>query len=632
MVNPQAAPGNARQSQRTQNYFVAAVDPYNRNRAPTTSDYRDPATGRLYPIHCEWRDTSASPPDIWKLVDISSNSATWQKFIEGGGTGDIMTLSGDDGVAVDPDASGNMNLNGLAVANATHAKPAYFKDATAANTVDLDIQVGAAVTGAPGDKNDAGIVSFDDTAFGVDTDGYVTMVGGKETACSNFIVDPSGTRAEYTTIQAAIDAASAGNIIFVKEGTYTEDLNIDKNLKFQAFSLKNRNGPNTPIITGKMNLNSTTIVEFTGFQFQTNSDNIVDLGSGNNLTFDNCRIKGESGVTSILSSAGSNLYMTNCSSDVDTGKFLDLQAGTVFIEYCFFENTSSTASTVSAGSVTMRYSSINTQFVTSGTGSIISFHCEFGTTFTPYQNLTWLTQNSSQPSYLFDSKLYSGTATAIDIDSGTVECYDSVFNSSNANVIDGAGTFKYGGLTFSGSSSNVNTTTQTLVEEGPNRIIGGTGYLQVPSGTTAQQPGSPVEGMIRYNTTAAYIEGYSNGAWKDLTASSGGGGLTWNEVTGTSQALAVDNGYICNNASLVTCTLPSTAAVGDVIRVVGSGSGGWRIAQNAGQTIHFGSNSTTTGTGGRLDSVNQYDGVEIICITANTDFIVISSQGTIQVT
>lgn len=92
----------------------------------------------------------------------------------------IMTNTGDDSVSVSPDGAGNFNWLGVAVANATHAKPIYFKDSATANAIDLDVQVGAAVTGAPGDKNDAGIVSFNDLQFSVDGDGYVQMVGGSD--------------------------------------------------------------------------------------------------------------------------------------------------------------------------------------------------------------------------------------------------------------------------------------------------------------------------------------------------------------------------------------------------------------------------------------------------------------------
>lgn len=39
--------------------------------------------------------------------------------------------------------------------------------------------------------------------------------------------------------------------------------------------------------------------------------------------------------------------------------------------------------------------------------------------------------------------------------------------------------------------------------------LSSTGYLDIPSGTTAQRPGSPNSGMIRYNTTLGIFEGYT---------------------------------------------------------------------------------------------------------------------------
>ena len=107
--------------------------------------------------------------------------------------------------------------------------------------------------------------------------------------------------------------------------------------------------------------------------------------------------------------------------------------------------------------------------------------------------------------------------------------------------------------------------------------------------------------------------------------------LVWSEVVGAAQAMAVNNGYILNNAGLVTATLPAVAAVGEIVAVAGSGAGGWLIAQNAGQTIHFLASDSTPGVGGSLASTNRYDCVELICIAANTDFLVRSAVGNITV-
>jgi hypothetical protein len=108
--------------------------------------------------------------------------------------------------------------------------------------------------------------------------------------------------------------------------------------------------------------------------------------------------------------------------------------------------------------------------------------------------------------------------------------------------------------------------------------------------------------------------------------------FSWVDVSGTTLTMAASTGYIADNASLVTMTLPATAAVGSQINVTGgvSGAGLWKIAQNAGQTIHFGSVNTTAGTGGYLSASGQYDSVQLICIKANTDFVVVSSQGNIN--
>jgi hypothetical protein len=108
-------------------------------------------------------------------------------------------------------------------------------------------------------------------------------------------------------------------------------------------------------------------------------------------------------------------------------------------------------------------------------------------------------------------------------------------------------------------------------------------------------------------------------------------GIAWTEVTGTSQAMAVDSGYIANNAGLVTLTLPATAVVGDRVRIAGKGAGGWRCGQNAGQTINFGNTATTAGVAGYIDSTNQYDALELLCITANTTWVALSSVGNLNV-
>lgn len=112
---------------------------------------------------------------------------------------------------------------------------------------------------------------------------------------------------------------------------------------------------------------------------------------------------------------------------------------------------------------------------------------------------------------------------------------------------------------------------------------------------------------------------------------SGGGGITWTEVTGTTQAASADNGYITNNESLVTVTLPSTCAVGKTIRIIGKGAGGWKLAQNSGQSIRVGTDETTEGTSGYIESGSPYDSIEVVCVTEDTEFTVMQMTGVLGV-
>ena len=49
-----------------------------------------------------------------------------------------------------------------------------------------------------------------------------------------------------------------------------------------------------------------------------------------------------------------------------------------------------------------------------------------------------------------------------------------------------------------------------------NTIINDTGFLQVPAGTTAQRPASPVLGDFRYNTQEESFEIYNGTAWLNV--------------------------------------------------------------------------------------------------------------------
>lgn len=122
------------------------------------------------------------------------------------------------------------------------------------------------------------------------------------------------------------------------------------------------------------------------------------------------------------------------------------------------------------------------------------------------------------------------------------------------------------------------------------------------------------------------------GSGSTITFNTKGGGFEYSVVTADTQ-MAVNVGYIANKAGTIcTLTLPATAAVGDAISVLGLGATLWLIAQNAGQTVRINGQSTTTGATGSLSAIDQYNTAELVCVVANTDWVVKSGMGILTVT
>ena len=62
-------------------------------------------------------------------------------------------------------------------------------------------------------------------------------------------------------------------------------------------------------------------------------------------------------------------------------------------------------------------------------------------------------------------------------------------------------------------SFQTNSITGLKIDASQNANCTSTGYFRIPLGTTAQRPASPVNGMVRFNTTTKVLEGYANSTW-----------------------------------------------------------------------------------------------------------------------
>lgn len=117
-----------------------------------------------------------------------------------------------------------------------------------------------------------------------------------------------------------------------------------------------------------------------------------------------------------------------------------------------------------------------------------------------------------------------------------------------------------------------------------------------------------------------------------------GSGITWINVTGTSVQAVSNTGYLANNdTAQVTITLPSAPALGDIIKVTGAGAGGWKIAQNVGQSIVLPPtlapfwtphDPTGTGMGSMWNSVaSSSDGAKLIAAASSGSVYTSSDAG-----
>jgi hypothetical protein len=131
------------------------------------------------------------------------------------------------------------------------------------------------------------------------------------------------------------------------------------------------------------------------------------------------------------------------------------------------------------------------------------------------------------------------------------------------NIIATAGTGSfYGGSPtsvvvasiVSGTSITITVTGGTTPTAGTVTSITTLGYLQVPTGTTAQRPWVPANGMIRYNSTQSTFEGYSSSAWSSLGGVKSVDGYTYIQAETSAGASNGDLDFYAEDAAGTAAT------------------------------------------------------------------------------
>lgn len=280
---------------------------------------------------------------------------------------------------------------------------------------------------------------------------------------AKWIVDPTEGLGTHTTIAGAITSASSGEDIFIRPGTYTENLTLKAGVNLIA--MKGDEMGNVTIV-GKATFTGTGTVNISNIRLQTNSDFLLAVtgSSASVVNLKNCylNISNNTGISFTSSSSSASIGLSSCAGNVGTTGitiFSHSSSGSLGIDDTGINNTggATTASTISAGSLTIQNSDIYSPITSSGSATLsISY------SFFSAANATNITHGSSTEAAFNNCIFVSGTASAISVSNTcTISLRACTVQSQNANIITGAGTANIDGIFTAGSTGVVNATIGT---------------------------------------------------------------------------------------------------------------------------------------------------------------------------
>lgn len=426
---------------------------------------------------------------------------------------------------------------------------------------------------------------------------------------AKFIVDgTTPANGTHSTIAAALTSASSGNTIFIRPGTYTENLTLKAGVNLTAFQCDVLT-PNVTIV-GKMTMTNAGTTSISGIRFQDNSDNILAV-TGTEISivnFFNCYFHVPNNIVALLCSstgAGTLVNLFECRGGLvgATSSFFGFSRGGLRINYSSIANSnlSTVASTFSndaSGSFT--YSGLNFSITTSNTGGVGAYYCNFrnGTA-----NATILTLAGTGTNILDNCIIESGTASAVSVGAGVVcDFFKNTISSSNTNAVTGAGTINYSDVTFSGSSSLMNTTTQTAnyTNLGKWKGSGQPAFLAYVGTTITNVTGDNTVYTIIYD-----VEVYDQGADFNLGTSTFTAPVTGRYYLNHSVLVVGGTVIQSGNARIVTSNRTYNLTLGAGVSLAttnGSINQSVTADMDAADTMTI--TITTSDTGGKVDDVS----------------------------
>ncbi len=290
-------------------------------------------------------------------------------------------------------------------------------------------------------------------------------------ACSSFIVAPTiAEGANFTTIASALAAASSGDTIFIKPGTYTEDLTPVEGVNLTSFYGSQLGNTPQVIILGNCTFTTAGSVVISGIQLETNGDFLLSVtgSAASFIVLENCFLNctNNTGITYTSSNAGAQILMFDCEADIATTGitfFVSTALNLIGGNYNSISNSgaSTTPSTSSLGSIIFSWSSLEIPLSVTGTAFV-----SFRSVFIDTGNSTCITTAGNGETLIKSCDFSSGSAPCMTIGVATnvIITGQTALTTVVADgfALTGAGSVAFSPLAFRGSASGINVTSQTI--------------------------------------------------------------------------------------------------------------------------------------------------------------------------
>lgn len=302
----------------------------------------------------------------------------------------------------------------------------------------------------------------------------------------NFIVDPTPGKGSHTTISAAMNAASSPANIYIRPGTYTENITGKDGVNLVAYTGDDNNSAASSAlvtINGTYSASFAGTASISGINFTTNSATNISITGSNisTITLQDCSFITSNAYSITHDGSGTRLIMRDCFSDFTTNSssagFLIQSTG--LRSEIYNHNSKNTALNSTGGiyhadgTIILTYCFMSCGYY--GTGSTAScsfFSCYFNTA---PQITASVTQQSTGPFSTFSyCHFNSGDASAVILGENTVlGLFKCIVSSVFIAPINQSGTssITYDDITFIGNSV-INISNQIRLKQSIHNLLG----------------------------------------------------------------------------------------------------------------------------------------------------------------